>query len=140
MTQIFRDRTLEIQESTLNQDPASAITTLGALKKLGVGLTVDGFGTGFSSLASLKLFPLDTLKIDCSFVSGLESDEDRKLAAAVVSLSHALGMKIVAEGVETARQLMLLREMGYDRAQGPYFTGPLSHAATSAFLVAGLYH
>lgn len=111
-----------------------------ALKKLGVGLALDGFGTGFSSLANLKLFPLDTLKMECSFVSGLESDEDRKLAEAVVSLSHALGMKIVAEGVETARQLVLLRKMGYDRAQGHYFTEPLSHAATAAFLVADLYY
>ena len=135
-----RSLILEIKESTLNEDPASAVTTLGALKKLGVGLTVDGFGTGFSSIANLKLFPLDSLKIDCSFVSGLEDDEDWKLAAAVVSLSHALGMKIVAEGVETARQLIILREMGYDRAQGHYFTEPLSHAATSAFLVGDLYY
>ena len=135
-----RSLTLEIQESTLNGDPASSAITLVALKKLGVGLALDGFGTGFSSLANLKLFPLDTLKMECSFVSGLESDEDRKLAEAVVSLSHALGMKIVAEGVETARQLVLLRETGYDRAQGHYFTEPLSHAATAAFPVADLYY
>ena len=134
-----RSLTLEIQENTLNEDPASAVTTLEALKKLGVGLTLDGFGTGSSSLANLKLFPLDTLKIHCSFISGLENSEDWKLASAVVSLSHALGMEITAEGVETARQLMILRKMGYDRAQGHYFTGPLSHTATSAFLVTDLY-
>jgi EAL domain-containing protein (putative c-di-GMP-specific phosphodiesterase class I) len=132
---------LEVKESILHEDAMSAAITLQALKSLGVSLAVDNFGAGFSSLSHLKRFPLDILKVDRSFVANLEEqDEDRKIAAAVISLAHAMGLKVVAEGVENARQLMILKDMGCDEAQGHYFAESLSHRAASAFLVADLYY
>ncbi len=132
---------LEIKESTLNEDAMSATATLQALKKLGVGLTVDNFGAASSSLTQLRRFPLDTLKIDASFISALHnSEEDRDLVSAIITLAHALGLKAAAEGIETPRQLMQLRDMGCDIAQGHYFSESLSYRAASAFLVADLYY
>lgn len=130
-----------MKESVLHEDAASAAVTLRALKNLGVGLAVDNFGAGYSSIAELKRFPLDILKVDPSFVRGVgESEENREIVRAVVGLAHALGLTVVAEGVETPRQLMQLKEMGCKVAQGTYFAGSLSHRATSAFLVADLYY
>ena len=132
---------LEIKESILNEDAMSAAVTLQALKKLGVGLTIDNFGAGSSSLAQLKRFPLDTLKIDASFISAFhKSEEDRDLVSAVIALAHTLGLKAAAEGVETPRQLIQLKDMGCDIAQGHYFSESLSYRAASAFLVADLYY
>ncbi|MDP8971972.1 MAG: bifunctional diguanylate cyclase/phosphodiesterase [Actinomycetota bacterium] len=132
---------LEVKESILNEDVISANVTLQALKNLGVGLAVDNFGAGSSSLSKLKRFPLEVLKIDASFIRALhEREEDREVASAVISLAHALGLKVIAECVENPRQLMQLREMGCDTAQGNYFAESLSPRATSAFLVADLYY
>lgn len=132
---------LEVKESILNEDAISAAATLGALKKLGVRLTVDNFGAGSSSLSQLKRFPLDTLKVDGSFIRAFhESEEDREIVSAVIALAHALGLQACAEGVENPRQLMQLKEMGCEIAQGHYFAESLSHRATSAFLVADLYY
>jgi diguanylate cyclase (GGDEF)-like protein/PAS domain S-box-containing protein len=132
---------LEIKESVLHEDAASAAVTLGALKKLGVGLAVDDFGAGSSSIAELKHFPLDVLKIDSSFVRNFnEREEDRKIVSAVIGLAHALELTAVAQGVDTPRQLMQLREMGCEVAQGDYFSEPLSSTGTAAFLVADLYY
>ncbi len=132
---------LEIKESILNEDAMSAAVTLQALKKLGVGLTVDNFGAGSSSLTQLRRFPLDTLKIDASFISAFHnSEEDRELVSALIALAHALGLKAAAEGIETPRQLMQLKDMGCDIAQGHYFSESLSYRAASAFLVADLYY
>jgi len=130
---------LEIKESVLHEDPMSAIATLGALKKLGVTLAVDNFGAGFSSLQQLKRFPLDVLKIDTSFIRSFHEKEDRELVSAVINLAHALKLEVVAPGVETPRQLMQLKEMGCETAQGHYFAEGLSHRAAAAFLVADLY-
>ncbi len=132
---------LEIQESVLHEDASSAAATLGALKKLGVGLAVDGFGAGSSSITELKRFPLDILKIDSSFVRLFhEREEDCRIVSAVIGLAHALEFTAVAQGVDTPRQLMQLREMGCEVAQGTYFSEPLSATATAAFLVADLYY
>jgi diguanylate cyclase (GGDEF)-like protein len=110
---------LEITESVLMEEAESTAQTLRALKELGVGLSIDDFGTGYSSLSYLKRFPVDVLKIDRSFVAGLGTDaDDDVIVSAVVSLAHALGLSVVAEGVETRCQLHELRRLGCDSAQG----------------------
>jgi len=118
--------TLELTESLLMDDPATARRTLVRLKALGIRIAIDDFGTGHSSLAYLKEFPLDILKIDRSFVSGLGQNlVDQALAGTVVSLARALGLVATAEGVESAEQLAELRELGCDKGQGYYFARPM---------------
>ncbi|MCU1487111.1 MAG: diguanylate cyclase domain [Actinomycetia bacterium] len=110
---------LEITESTLMEDAAASVATLRELKALGVQLAIDDFGTGYSSLAYLKRFPVDFLKIDRSFVSGLDHEtEDAVIVKAVVELGRALGLGVVAEGVETDAELAELQRMGCELAQG----------------------
>jgi EAL domain-containing protein (putative c-di-GMP-specific phosphodiesterase class I) len=123
-----RDRiTLEITESQLFEDLDGAAATLLSLKRLGVLLSVDDFGTGYASLSYLKRLPVDTVKIDQSFVADLErSRHDRRIVEAVTTLSSALGAKTIAEGVETKAQLDLLRDLGCDYAQGYLFSRPVS--------------
>jgi diguanylate cyclase (GGDEF)-like protein len=126
---------LEITESVLMEDAPSSFDTLWRLKDLGVKLAIDDFGTGYSSLSYLKRLPVDFLKIDRSFVAGLgERPEDRGIAQAVVDLSHTLGLKVVAEGVETEKQLAHLRGIGCELAQGYCFWKPLPSAATGELL------
>ena len=116
---------LEVTEGTVMQDAQSAIETLRQLKALGTRISIDDFGTGFSSLAYLKKFPLDELKVDKSFVDGLGVDpEDTAIVAAVMGMAHALGLRVVAEGVENADQAARLRHLGCDQAQGYYFGRP----------------
>ena len=118
--------TLEITESALMRDAASALQVLRALKALGVTLAIDDFGTGYSSLSYLHRFPLDVLKVDKSFVDGLGSGGDgMEIVAAVIKLAHALGLQVVAEGVECAAQLEQLASMGCDFAQGYLFSRPV---------------
>jgi diguanylate cyclase (GGDEF)-like protein/PAS domain S-box-containing protein len=117
---------LEMTESILMDDAAATITILKTLKGLGVRLSIDDFGTGYSSLAYLRRFPVDVLKIDRSFVSGLGKDlEDSAVAAAVVSLADTLGITAVAEGVETPLQRDCLIGLGCSRAQGFLFARPM---------------
>ncbi|MDP9457558.1 MAG: EAL domain-containing protein [Actinomycetota bacterium] len=117
---------LEITESVLMEDAPSTIATLEELKSLGVGLAVDDFGTGYSSLSYLRRFPVDYLKIDRSFVDGIEEDSGGAvLVSGIVDLGHALGLSVVAEGVETEGQLGLLRGMGCELAQGYHFARPM---------------
>jgi diguanylate cyclase (GGDEF)-like protein len=115
--------TLEITESALMRDAAAALVVLRALKELGVLLAIDDFGTGYSSLSYLQRFPLDVLKVDRMFVQELESDAGgREIVSAVISLAHALGLQVVAEGVETEQQLEILRSLDCDFAQGFLFS------------------
>lgn len=113
----------------------SVIATLNELHEIGVGLALDDFGTGFSSMNYLKQFPLDRLKIDQSFVRDiLTSEEDGSITKAIIQLGHSLGLKVIAEGVESERQLEFLRESGCDEAQGYYFSRPIPAEELAAML------
>ena len=118
--------TLEITESALMEDAASALGVLRALKEIGVLLAIDDFGTGYSSLSYLQRFPLDILKVDRLFVEALGVNaEGEEIVSAVINLAHALGLEVVAEGVETSEQLQILRSLECDLAQGFLFSKPL---------------
>jgi EAL domain-containing protein (putative c-di-GMP-specific phosphodiesterase class I) len=116
---------LEITESAVMADAKMAVATLQRLKGLGVGLAIDDFGTGYSSLNYLRRFPVDALKIDRAFVAGLGLDAgDAAIVEAVIGLAHTLGLQVVAEGIETAEQLGLLRTMCCEQGQGYSFWHP----------------
>ncbi len=119
---------LEITESVLMRDAEVALSTLRALKSLGVAVAVDDFGTGYSSLAYLQRFPVDRVKVDRSFVATMDSEASAstRLVEAIVSMAHALGMDVVAEGIEDPRQLDLVRSVGVDVAQGYVLGRPQS--------------
>ncbi len=117
---------LEITESAVMEHPREAIKILEAIKEMGIHLAIDDFGTGYSSLSYLKLFPIDHLKIDRSFVKDIEHDmNDRAIAMGTIALAHSLGLRVIAEGVETELQLDLLDEHGCDEVQGFLFSKPL---------------
>jgi predicted signal transduction protein with EAL and GGDEF domain len=125
---------LEITEGTAMEDAASTVATLGELKGLGVRLAIDDFGTGYSSLAYLKRFPVDTLKIDKTFVDGLGQDpDDTAIVRTVLTLAHSLGLQVTAEGLETIEQLRFLRALGCQHGQGYHFSRPLPADAFAAF-------
>lgn len=114
---------LELTESAVVE--SGAMATLAGLKRLGVQLAIDDFGTGWSSLGHLRRFPIDVVKLDRSFVSGLGRDaQDTSIAAAIISLAHALGLSTVAEGIETGEQLAVLASLGCDLGQGYLFARP----------------
>jgi diguanylate cyclase (GGDEF)-like protein len=116
---------LEITETALMEDIELSTATLSALKELGLRLALDDFGTGYSSLRALQHFPVDVVKIDRSFIEPIERDpQEAAIVAAVISLSHALGLRTVAEGIETIAQVDRLRALGCDLAQGFYFAKP----------------
>ena len=116
---------LEITESAVMEDAEATIATLRELKDLGVRLAIDDFGTGCSSLAHLRRFPVDSIKVDGAFVHGLGSDaDDDAVVRAAIGLGRALGLTTVAEGVETAEQLDLLKKLDCSLAQGFYFARP----------------
>lgn len=117
---------LEITESSAMEDTESNRDTLRSLKALGVCVSIDDFGKGYSSLIYLKDLPVDTLKIDRAFIDGLDADTgNMAITSAIITLAHTLGLKVVAEGVETIEQLANLQELGGDLAQGFYFSKPL---------------
>jgi len=113
---------LEITESMVMQNLEHSIVILKAIKSRGVHLAIDDFGTGYSSMSLIKCFPVDTLKIDRSFVRDLPHSEDKAIADAIIGLGRALGLKIIAEGVETAEQETFLREHSCDEMQGFLFS------------------
>jgi EAL domain-containing protein (putative c-di-GMP-specific phosphodiesterase class I) len=126
---------LEITESMLMQDPVRARATLERLAAIGVGLAVDDFGTGYSSLAHLKRLPVDTIKIDKSFVIDMAHDEaDDAIVRSTIELAHNLGLEAVAEGVESAAIWMRLAALGCDLAQGFHLSPPLQADALLALL------
>ncbi|TMD92862.1 MAG: EAL domain-containing protein [Chloroflexi bacterium] len=126
---------LEITESVLLDDVDAAVEALGRLRDLGVRLAIDDFGTGYSSLSYLRRFPVDAVKIDRSFVTGLGRDPAADaIVAAVVNVSRALGLTVVAEGVETDEQLVALRALGCEWAQGYLWSEPLSPTAAHRWI------
>jgi diguanylate cyclase (GGDEF)-like protein/PAS domain S-box-containing protein len=128
----------EITESVIMKNPETAVDLLVRLKQLGPGLCIDDFGTGYSSLAYLLRFPADTLKIDRSFVAPLgRGGREEQIVAAIVSMAGSLGMKVVAEGIETASQRTALAGLGCGYGQGYLFSRPVPAEAVPALLAKG---
>ena len=127
---------LEITESMVMGNVERAALQLGAMKAMGVRLSIDDFGTGYSSLAQLKRFPIDTLKIDRSFIRAIAHDaEDAAITKAIIAMAKALGLTVIAEGVETVEQESFLREHACDQTQGFYFSRPVSHERFAELLL-----
>lgn len=130
------DLELEITESAVMEDVKTAVGLLEQLKETGCQIAIDDFGTGYSSLAYLRKLPVDTLKIDRTFVMNCPDDEDdRTIAELIICLAKALKLEVVAEGVETAAQLEFLRDAGCDRAQGYFLSRPLAAPALHPWLL-----
>jgi EAL domain-containing protein (putative c-di-GMP-specific phosphodiesterase class I) len=128
---------LELTESVLMQDTESTGRTLQALKAMGVQLAVDDFGTGYSSLSYLTQFPIDTLKIDQSFVHKmLLNTNDASIIGAVISMGENLNQRVIAEGVETEEQLRFLQARRCNEGQGNYFSHPLNSEDFAKFIKA----
>ncbi|MBB3222256.1 putative bifunctional diguanylate cyclase/phosphodiesterase [Pseudoduganella umbonata] len=126
---------LEITETAVMENPQAAVAIFRQLSKMGVRLAIDDFGTGYSSLAYLKRFPIDSLKIDRSFVRDITDDtDDAAIVHSVIALAHSMKLKVVAEGVEDARQLQFLREHGCDQMQGYYISKPVPPAGIESLL------
>jgi EAL domain-containing protein (putative c-di-GMP-specific phosphodiesterase class I) len=126
---------LEMTESSLIPDPGTAMEVLGSLRRLGVSLLLDDFGTGYSSLNHLHSLPFDVLKIDRSFVTRMtEGEQPLQIVRTIVELARVMGMDVVAEGIETHEQYMLLRQLGCRFGQGFLFSRPVPAATVSAML------
>jgi EAL domain-containing protein (putative c-di-GMP-specific phosphodiesterase class I) len=117
---------IEITESAIMSDPENAVATLDEIKALGVSIALDDFGTGYSSLSHLRRFPIDTLKIDRSFVVDIDSNqEDAEIVAAIIAMAHTLRLRVIIEGIETAGQLRVVADKKGDVIQGYLFSRPL---------------
>lgn len=126
---------LELTEGTAMEDPAQARLQLSSLRQLGVRLAIDDFGTGFSSLAQLRHFPVDTLKIDRSFVQDIDHDQgSADMVRSIIQMAHNLGISTLAEGVETARQLQLLQQLECEAIQGFLWGQPMDCASAETLL------
>lgn len=126
---------LELTESLIMQDVPGAIATMHALEAIGVHLAIDDFGTGYSSLSALKRFPVRRLKIDRSFVTDIPLDaDDMAITSAIISLAQKLGLRVIAEGVESEAQVEFLQKAGCDEIQGYFFSRPLSAEAFESLL------
>ncbi|MEP7184128.1 MAG: EAL domain-containing protein [Betaproteobacteria bacterium] len=125
---------LEITESMMMEQPDRAAETLHEIKAMGVHVSIDDFGTGYSSLARLNKFPIESVKIDRSFIRDIAVDpDDAAIVSAVIAMAHSLRLNVVAEGVETSEQLAFLRERGCDEMQGFYFSRPVEAEGIRAF-------
>ena len=117
---------LELTETLVVQSPAEARASMDELRGLGLHLSLDDFGTGYSSLAYLRQFPFDSVKIDRAFVTDItRSEQDAAIALAIIAMAHSMGMRVIAEGVETVEQARFLSARGCDQMQGYYFSRPL---------------
>jgi diguanylate cyclase (GGDEF)-like protein len=125
---------LEITETAIMEDPRSAALKLGGIKSLGATVAIDDFGTGYSSLSHLISFPLDTLKIDRTFVSDMDSKQNLAVVRTVINLAHSLGHGVIAEGIETEVQLAKLKELGCEAGQGYLFAKPLPAPAAEELI------
>ncbi len=121
-----RQLDFEITESLLVEDVETTIQQLSELKKVGASISIDDFGTGYSSLAYLRQFPIDRLKIDRTFIKDFPDSDNGMIAASIVALAHALGLKVIAEGVETTTQLEFIKSRACDEYQGFLFSRPIS--------------
>ena len=129
---------LEVTESSLISDANTAVKTMRSLSELGVGLHMDDFGVGYSSLHYLQRFPFDTLKIDRSFVQGVVSDrESHQIVRSILDLARSFGMDVVAEGIEDAAQLRELKTMGCPCGQGYFFAKPMAPSAIETMIESG---
>ena len=127
---------LEVTESSIMNNAQSAISILRELRKTGIKISIDDFGTGYSSLGYLKQLPIDTLKIDKSFISDVTNNsDDAALVMTIITLAHNLRLKVVAEGVENDEQLRFLHLLKCDEWQGYLFSKPVDAAAFEALLV-----
>ena len=130
--------TVEVTENALMNSLGAAIRTLDAVRELGVKVSIDDFGSGYSSLTYLRQLPVDTLKVDRAFVREIaEQANDRAITAAIIAMAHKLGLKVVAEGVENIEQLDMLRQFGCDQVQGYLISKALPLAELARFLVFG---
>ncbi len=130
---------LELTESVLMGDAGDTVCKLLRLKELGISISVDDFGTGYSSLSYLKHLPIDTIKVDRSFVRDIVNDpDDAAIVDAIVAMAHSLNLNVIAEGVETREQLDFLRQRKCHQAQGYYFAKPLDPQQFEAFITQGM--
>jgi diguanylate cyclase (GGDEF)-like protein len=126
---------VEITETVAMADPQRSSLVLSELKALGVHISIDDFGTGYSSLSRLQGFPVDTLKIDRTFISQIDTNrETSEIVRIIIKLAHNLGLKVVAEGAETEEQVSLLKQLNCELVQGYFFARPGDHAAAHALL------
>ena len=129
---------LELTESVLMQHAEFTVPVLKKLKAMGVRLAIDDFGTGYSSLSYLRQFPIDTLKVDQSFVNGINADtDDATIINAVINMGSNLNHRVIAEGVETVEQVAFLQAHGCDEGQGYYFSRPVPASQFAKLLEAG---
>ena len=126
---------LEVTENLLSSGHDFVKQPLAELKEMGVSIAIDGFGTGYSSLSHLRQYDFDVLKIDKRFVQGITDDvADKKLVYAIIQMAHAMGIKVVAEGVESQEQLGMLCKVSCDAIQGPFYSRPLTEDGLVNFL------
>jgi EAL domain-containing protein (putative c-di-GMP-specific phosphodiesterase class I) len=126
---------LEITETAIMDDPDAAAKMLLELRKIGISLQIDDFGTGFSSLGYLHKFPMQALKIDRSFVNMIgQQGENAEISSTITTMAHNLGMQVIAEGIETPAHLQCLREMGCEFGQGFYFSRPVDEEKAEKLL------
>jgi EAL domain-containing protein (putative c-di-GMP-specific phosphodiesterase class I) len=130
---------LEVTETLLLEDSARAVAVLADLRAIGVRLALDDFGTGFSSLSYLQRLPVDIVKIDRRFISGIERPgKSSAIVEAITTMAHVLGLAVTAEGVETRPERDMVQSVGCDRAQGYYYARPMTASAIEAHLAAPL--